>query len=72
MLAEAALVILFLLKTESFDGLIGNVLSQISITDRYQNFTYGIFDVSALVYYISVAFLFVFITIQRIKKKRFN
>jgi len=71
-LAEAALVILFLLKTESFDGLIGNVLSQISITDRYQNFTYGIFDVSALVYYISVAFLFVFITIQRIKKKRFN
>lgn len=71
-LAEAVLVILFLLKTESFDGLIGNVLSQISITDRYQNFTYGIFDVSALVYYISVAFLFVFITIQRIKKKRFN
>ena len=52
--------------------MIGNVLGQISITDRYQNFTYGIFDVSALAYYVSVAFLFVFITIQRIKKKRFN
>lgn len=71
-LAEAALVVFYLLFTEKFDGLIGNVLDGISITTRYENFTLGIFDVSALVYYLSVSFLFVFITIQRIKKKRYN
>ncbi len=71
-LAEAALTITFILNTEAFDNLLGNTLSSISIIDRYNNFMLGIFDVSALVYYVSVSFLFVFITIQRIKKKRWN
>lgn len=71
-LAEVALTITFILNTEAFDNLLGNTLSSISIVDRYNNFTLGIFDVSALIYYLSVCFLFVFITIQRIKKKRWN
>nr|MBP3598005.1 ABC transporter permease subunit [Eubacterium sp.] len=71
-LAEVALTITFILNTEAFDNLLGNTLSSISIIDRYNNFMLGIFDVSALVYYLSVSFLFVFITIQRIKKKRWN
>lgn len=70
--AEIALVVTFILNTEAFDNLLGNTLSSISIIDRYSNFTLGIFDVSALIYYLSVSFLFVFITIQRIKKKRWN
>lgn len=71
-LAEVGLTITFILNTEAFDNLLGNTLSSISIVDRYNNFTLGIFDVSALIYYLSVCFLFVFITIQRIKKKRWN
>ncbi len=70
--AEIALIVMYLLFTDKFDGLLGNFLSSISITDRYTNFTLGVFDISALVYYVSVCFLFVFITIQRIKKKRYN
>ena len=70
--AEAGLAAAFILNTEAFDNLLGNTLSSISIVDRYSNFALGIFDVSALIYYISVSFLFVFITIQRIKKKRWN
>lgn len=71
-LAEIGLTVTFILNTEAFDNLLGNTLSSISIVDRYSNFTLGIFDVSALIYYLSVCFLFVFITIQRIKKKRWN
>lgn len=70
--SEGVLVTLYLMFTERFDSLISNVVSSISIVDSYSNFTLGIFDVSALVYYCSVSFLFVFITIQRIKKKRYN
>lgn len=70
--AEAVLVTFYLLFTDRFTSLISNILESISITDRYSNFTLGIFDVSALVYYLSVSFLFVFITIQRIQKKRYN
>lgn len=71
-LSEAVLVTLYLLFTTKFDALLGNVLGAVSIVERYNNFLLGIFDVSALVYYLSVSFLFVFITIQRIKKKRYN
>lgn len=70
--AEGVLIALYFLFTTKFDALIGNVLGAISIIERYNNFLLGIFDVSALVYYMSVSFLFVFLTIQRIKKKRYN
>lgn len=72
LVAEAALTTVYLMFTERFDSLLSNVLSSISITDRYSEFTMGVFDISALVYYVSVSFLFVFITIQRIQKKRYN
>lgn len=70
--AEITLVVTFLLKTEAFDGILRKTLESVSIIDRYDNFTLGIFDVSALIYYLSVCFLFVFITIQRIRKKRWS
>lgn len=71
-IAEAALFLIYYnMPDETFDNLLGKALESISIIDRYNNFVLGIFDVSALIYYVSVSFLFVFITIQRIRKKRF-
>ncbi len=70
--AEGLLAAAYLFFSDRFTNLISNVLEHISITDRYTNFTLGIFDGSALIYYLSVSFLFVFLTIQRIQKKRYN
>ncbi len=70
--AEGLLAAAYLFFSDRFTNLISNVLEHISITDRYSNFTLGIFDGSALIYYLSVSFLFVFLTIQRIQKKRYN
>lgn len=70
--AEVLLAVTYFFFTEKFDALIGNTLGAVSFIERYENFILGIFDVSALVYYISVSFLFVFLTVQRIKKKRYN
>ena len=72
LIAEIALTVTFILKTEAFDGILRKSLEAVSIIERYDNFTLGIFDVSALIYYLSVCFLFVFITIQRIRKKRWS
>ena len=69
-IAEVALTVTFIFRTEAFDGLLGNTLDSISIIERYNNFMLGIFFLCALIYYMSVCFLFVFITIQRIKKQR--
>ncbi|MBQ7907291.1 MAG: ABC transporter permease subunit [Clostridia bacterium] len=39
-----------------------SVLSWLSIYGRFVNFTYGIFDIGALVYYISITGIFLFLT----------
>lgn len=72
LIVEIALTVTFILNTEAFDGILRKSLEAVSIIERYDNFTLGIFDVSALIYYLSVCFLFVFITIQRIRKKRWS
>lgn len=71
-LAEVVLAVLYIFFSAKFDGLLYKMLSAISFTDRYTNFTYGILDLSALFYYFSVCFLFLFLTVQRIKKQRYN
>lgn len=51
---------------------IRSVLSWISIYSRFVNFTYGIFDFSALLYYISICFVFIFLTVRVYEKRRWS
>ncbi|SFR57098.1 Gldg family protein [Anaeromicropila populeti] len=60
---EAVLVIVYRIKPELFDNLLVKVLSWFSVMDRYENFSLGIFDMTAIVYYISVAVLFVVLAV---------
>ena len=48
------------------------VLDWISVLSRYANFTYGIFDFSALFYYISITFVFLFLTVRVYEKRRWG
>jgi ABC-2 type transport system permease protein len=48
------------------------VLSWISLLDRYTLFTYGIFDLSALIYYISIAGVFYLLTVRVFEKRRWE
>ena len=69
---EAACVIIYFVKPSLYDGLIGHIAGWFSVVDRFRSFYLGIMDVSALVYYISVIFVFLFLTVMRIKKKRWS
>ncbi len=68
--AEIVLAVLYYVKPEIYDGAIVNVFSWVSITDRFGSFIYGEFDIAAIVYYLSYCVLFVFLTVQAIKKRR--
>ena len=48
------------------------VIDWLSILSRFGYFTYGIFDISALVYYASLAGLFVFLTVRVYEKRRWG
>lgn len=67
-----ALVLLYSFYPEALSSGFITVLNSISIFSRYDNFYFGILDLSSLVYFISVAVLFVFFTIQSIEKRRWN
>ena len=48
------------------------ILDWLSIYTRYQAFTYGIFDISALIYYVSVAGVFVFLTVRVFESRKYR
>ena len=48
------------------------VFDAISIFTRFQNFTNGIFDVASFVYYISVAAVFLYLTVRIYDRRRYN
>lgn len=51
---------------------VAKAVSALSIYDRYSNFTTGLFDIPAVVFYISLAFVFVFLTARVIEKRRYS
>ncbi len=48
------------------------VISWVSVLSRYMNFAQGLFDYAALLYYVSLAFVFVFLTIRVYEKRRWG
>ncbi len=69
-LAAAAVVLLFVFSRSFFTGLIAKILSWFSLVKRYNDFSMGILGLSPIVYYISFAGAFVFLTIRMIDKRR--
>ena len=48
------------------------VLDWVSIYSRYMNFTYGIFDFGAVVYYASICVVFLFLSVRVFEKRRWS
>ena len=48
------------------------VLNWISIYSRFGNFSYGILDPATFVYYFSICFVFMFITVRIYEKRRWS
>lgn len=69
---EAACAIVYFVNPSLYDGLINNIAGWFSVVDRYRDFSLGIMNIASLVYYVSVVFVFLFLTVMRIKKKRYS
>ena len=69
---EAAILLVYRLKADLFDGLIVKIFSSLSITTHFDSFSYGLLSVSDVVYFVTVTVLFLFFTVQVINKKRWS
>lgn len=72
-ISEGILIAILLLSPTLLEGSAAVLMSLLSITDRFEIFSlYGIFDLTAVVYYLSVCFLFVYFTVASMEKKRWH
>lgn len=62
----------YLIAPDSFEGLLPDIMEKLSLFDRFTNFVNGVFDLTALVFYASVAALGLFLTVQSLEKRRYN
>ncbi len=67
---EGALGACYLLWPDRFSGLFVQIVEQLAVFDRFDNFAYDIFDIRALVYYVTVAGVFLFLTVQSMERRR--
>ncbi len=64
------LAALYFIDASMFEGLFASVLTWLSVFDRFVTFTGGMFDLTGVVYYLSIITLFVFGTVQSTEKRR--
>lgn len=62
----------YAIKASLFEGLLGKLLSMLAVFEPIYNFAYGIFDLTTIIYYLSVITVFVFLTVQSVEKRRWN
>ena len=51
---------------------IQNIFKRVSLFERFSLFYNGVFDLTAIVYYISVIAFFLFLCVQSLEKRRYN
>lgn len=69
---EAVIFVLYFINKSLFTGAFTNVLNWLSLYERFDTFTYGIFDLTSVIYYLSICFIFVFLTVQSVEKRRWS
>lgn len=71
-ISQVALALVYFLQPTLLEGSVTKVFGWFSVVVRFDDFVNGIFNVSSVVYYLSIVVLFNFLTIQVIKKRRWN
>lgn len=64
--------IVFFMDQTLFEGLLPEIMTKLSLFERFTSFVNGVFDMTAIVYYITVIVLFLFLTVQSLEKRRYN
>ncbi len=71
-IAEIVLTVMFIIKKTSFEGLFQDFLNAFSLISRFDNIVNQTLDISVLIYYITIAGVFCFLTGQMIQKRRWS
>ena len=65
-------VLVFYFDSSVFEGLLPDIMRALSLFDRFETIVNGVFDMTAIVYFLSVIVFFLFLSVQSLEKRRYN
>ncbi len=63
---------LYVMDSAAFEGLLPDIMKQLSLFERFYKFVNGVFDLTGIVYYVTVTVFFLFLSVQSLEKRRYN
>ena len=72
MILTAALIVTIWVNPTAFEGMLPAVMEQLSLFERFYVFVNGVFDLTGIIYYLSIIALFLFLSVQSLEKRRYN
>lgn len=63
---------IYLWDASLYEGLLAKIMSQLSLFERFYTFVNGVFDITAIVFYVTVIIFFLFLSVQSLEKRRYN
>ena len=68
----ALVMVLFFFDNTVYEGLLPEIMTTLSLFSRFTVFVNGVFDMTAIVYYLTVIVFFLFLSVQSLEKRRYN
>lgn len=68
----AAHSVAYFVNSSAFEGLLPDIMTKLSLFRQFNSFVNGAFDLTAIVYYVSVMGFFLFLSVQSMEKRRYN
>ena len=72
LLLLALLGLCYALDSTALEGLLPAIMKKISLFERFYTFVNGVFDLTNVVYFLSVTLFFLFLTVESLEKRRYN
>lgn len=70
--AEIVLIVVALVDGSALEGVVPDLLSGLSLFDRFSPFVNGIFDLTSVTFYLACIAVFVFLTVNSFEARRWN
>jgi len=65
-------VVTYFVDSTKLEGLLPSIMKKLSLFERFNVFVNGIFDMTAIVYYLTIIVFFLFLSVQSLEKRRYN
>ncbi len=66
------IIISYIFFNSTFTNLLPNIMKELSLFNRFKTFVNGVFDLSDIIFYLSIIVFGNFLTVQSLEKRRYN